>query len=314
MVFARRARAWEPVGRPLTDEAVHAARRRFLVALGAGGAAASLLAVAGRRRVEDALALDVEESAPLAGAPSAWRDAGRPLTPPRAVARFPNYFELGGEKRAVPARARRLATEPWAVVVDGLVERPERWTLERVLALGLEERVYRHRCVEAWALTVPWIGVPLRRLLEEARPLAAARYVAFESLDPVAAGLTPPEGFPFPYREGLTLAEAAHPLTLLAAGYYGRRLLPQNGAPLRLVVPWKYGFKGAKSLVRVTLCAERPPSFWNSVAPDEYGWTANVDPSVPHPRWSQAKERLLGTNDSVPTLPCNGYDVGSLYA
>lgn len=162
-------------------------------------------------------------------------------------------------------------------------------------------------------MTLPWTGVPLARLLEAVEPLPAARFVAFQSVDARRWGLAPPEGFPFPYHEALRLDEAAHPLTLLATGLYGHALTPQNGGPVRLVVPWKYGYKGAKSLVRLTLAAERPPSFWNVVAPHEYGWLANVDPTRPHPRWSQASERLVATGELVPTRPLNGYDVG-LYA
>lgn len=315
MPFARRKRSWESVGGRPTDESAFVERRRFLAALGLGGLAASVTALGSRRWLEARLVHDVEDMPALDAPRSArWSDGGRALTPAREATRFPNFFEFGADKRAVPSRARDFVLDPWSLVVDGLVERPERWSLERVEALGLEERVYRHRCVEAWAMTVPWIGLPLAALLAAAAPLPSARYVALESFDPEAAGVSTPGGYPFPYREALRLDEAAHPLALLAVGLYGRRLTPQNGAPLRLVLPWKYGYKSAKSIVRLTLTEHEPSSFWHDVSPAEYGWLANVDPAVPHPRWSQSHERLLGSDERVPTRPFNGYDMGSLYA
>jgi len=280
-----------------------------------GGLAASWLSVGGRRLVEDGLVRDPRDMQPLSARRNPdFADAGRELTGAREATRYTNFFEFDTDKRAVPFAARGFVLDPYALVIDGLVERPGRFDLERVEALGIEERVYRHRCVEAWAMTVPWTGVPLARLLEVTGVLSGARFVALESFDPRAVAVAAPGGFPFPYREALRLDEAVHPLALLATGLYGRRLTPQNGAPLRLVVPWKYGYKSAKSLVRITLTAERPASFWNEVAPAEYGWLGNVDPRVPHPRWSQATERLLGSGDEVATLPMNGYDLGGLYA
>ena len=315
MVFARRRQAWELAGNPITDHDAYLTRRRFLAALGMGGLAGAVLARGGRAFLERRLVREVHDMPPLAAARSAgFRDAGRALSDPREVVRYANFFEFGGDKRSVPARTFDFRLDPFAVEIAGLVERPGTWSLERIEALGLEERVYRHRCVEAWAMTVPWTGVPLARLLEAAGVRAGARFVRFESFAPQASGVRAPQPFPFPYFEALRLEEAAHPLAFLATGLYGHRLPPQNGAPLRLVVPWKYGFKSAKSLVRIVVMKERPGCFWNEVAPAEYGWSANVDPSVPHPRWSQATERLIGSGALVPTRPFNGYDLGGLYA
>ena len=313
--FARRRRSWEAVASRETDETAFRSRRRFLAALGLGGLSAAVLARAGRAVAERALVREAHDMPVLrASRAERYADAGRPLSPSSEVVRYANFFEFGGDKRHVPARSFDFVLDPFAVAIDGLVERPGMWTLERIEALGLEERVYRHRCVEAWAMTVPWTGVPLARVLEAAGVHADARYVRFVSFDPQESGVRAPGPFPFPYYEALHIEEAAHELAFLATGLYGHRLTPQNGAPLRLVVPWKYGFKSAKSLVRLHVSAERPGSFWNDVAPSEYSWLANVDPRVPHPRWSQEQERLLGSGALVPTLPFNGYDVGGVYA
>ena len=282
--------------------------------MGFGGLAATTLAVGGRRFWERRRIREATDMDPLrASLNPLYREGGRPLTPAYEAARFVNFYEFGGDKRSVPGRTFDFLLDPYAVEIGGLVERPGAWSLERLEALGLEERIYRHRCVEAWAMTVPWTGVPLRSLLQAAGVLPQAKFVSFQSFEPLGSGVHAPEGFPFPYYECLSIEEAAHDLAFLATGLFGHRLTPQNGAPMRLVVPWKYGFKSAKSLVRIDFHAERQPSFWNAVSPAEYSWSANVDPSTPHPRWSQETERLLGSGDQVPTLPFNGYDVGSLY-
>lgn len=309
MTTPRRRRPWESRDLSITDEAVYLSRRRFLRALGLGGLAAGGLAVGGRRLLDEALAQDERPRAPLQAARNpAFAEAGRPLTDEPLPFRYNNFYEFSTDKERVWRLARDFALDPYSLEVDGLVERPGTLSLEQVEALGLEERVYRFRCVEAWAMTVPWVGVPLRKLLEHVGVKAEAKYVAFTSfLDPAKAPGQRDRSYPWPYYEALRIDEAAHDLVLLATGLYGKRLPPQSGAPLRVVVPWKYGFKGAKSVVRIQVTSSRPRCFWNDLYPDEYAWLSNVDPTVPHPRWSQATERLLGSGDRVPTLPYNGY-------
>ena len=223
----------------------------------------------------------------------------------------------GLEKYLAPCQ--KLTTDPWSVTIDGLVETPVTLDAEDLLYQlgGLEERIYRHRCVEAWAMTVPWTGVALARLVAFARPTASAKYLRMETfLNPSVAPGQKQDWYPWPYVEGLTLAEATNELAFLATGIYGKPMPAQNGAPLRLVVPWKYGFKSIKSIVRFTFTDQRPVSFWEQLNAKEYGFWANVNPDVSHPRWSQASERLLGSGDRVPTQIYNGYgaEVAALYA
>jgi sulfoxide reductase catalytic subunit YedY len=241
-----------------------------------------------------------------------------PRTPFESITHYNNFYEFSTDKRAVAYRARDLIIRPWTVDVGGLVHRPRVFDLDDLRRMHPpEERVYRMRCVEGWSMVIPWVGFPLGRLLEQVQPMASARFVAFESLaDPrqmanVRTGL-----MHWPYVEGLRLDEALHPLTILAVGLYGQTLLPQNGAPLRLVVPWKYGFKGAKSIVRIRLVEDQPPTAWNREDPREYGFYANVNPGVDHPRWSQRTEQRLGEPTRRETLMFNGYQdqVGGLYA
>jgi sulfoxide reductase catalytic subunit YedY len=198
---------------------------------------------------------------------------------------------------------------PWTLEVGGLVGKPRTFDLEDLLrAFPLEERIYRHRCVEAWAMVVPWTGFPLAALLRQVEPLPSARFVRFVSFErPSEASHQKDRSQPWPYTEGLTLAEASNELAFLATGMYGHPLLKQHGSPVRLVVPWKYGFKSAKAIVRIELTAEQPATFWNTLMPHEYDFWANVNPTVPHPRWSQEKERLLGTGETRPTQRYNGY-------
>lgn len=303
----------------VTDESVYLSRRRFLRAMGLGGLTAGGLALGGRGLLEHVRAQDVPPPQPALEAPRspAFSDAGRALTPEPLPYRYNNFYEFTTDKERVWQLARGFKLDPYSLEVDGLVERPGAIPLETIEGLGLEERVYRFRCVEAWAMTVPWVGVPLRRLLERVGVKPEARYVSFTSFhDPRQAPGQNDEQYEWPYYEALRLDEAMHDLTLVATGIYGRRLPPQCGAPLRLVVPWKYGYKGAKSVVRLTLTSARPRTFWNDLYPEEYSWESNVDPAVPHPRWSQATERLLGPGDRVPTQPFNGYgeQVARLYA
>jgi sulfoxide reductase catalytic subunit YedY len=240
------------------------------------------------------------------------------LTPLVSVTNYNNFYEFSTNKEAVAAAAAGFIARPWTVTVDGLVHKPRVFDLEEVLQIGPpEERIYRMRCVEAWSMVIPWSGFSLSRLLERVEPMSSAKYVAFETLrDPQRMPGQKTTVLDWPYVEGLRLDEAMHPLTLLASGLYGMELPAQNGAPLRLVVPWKYGFKGIKSIVRMTLTDEQPKTTWSTAAPHEYGFVANVNPSVPHPRWSQATEQRLGESGRRPTLLFNGYaeQVGHLYA
>ena len=240
--------------------------------------------------------------------PTAWEDATR----------YNNFYEFGSNKTDPAENAHTLRPTPWSVRIDGEVEKPGSVPLEDLLAAApLEERIYRLRCVEAWSMVVPWVGIPLASVLARYRPTSKARYVAFETLvDPEQMPGQRRNVIDWPYREGLRLDEAMHPLAFLAVGMYGRVLPNQNGAPIRLVVPWKYGFKSIKSIVRIQLTATQPRTSWNDLQPSEYGFFANVNPAVDHPRWSQARERPLGGFRKQPTLPFNGYGdaVASLYA
>jgi len=261
--------------------------------------------------------------APLAAEKSELSTNEAP-TPREHVTSYNNYYEFGTGKGDPSENAHTLATKPWTVKVDGLVARPADYALEDFIKpFALEERVYRHRCVEGWSMVIPWLGFSLAEVLGRAEPLGNAKFVAFETVVrptemPGQRGLFQP--LDWPYVEGLRLDEAMHPLTTLAVGLYGETLPSQNGAPLRLVVPWKYGFKGIKSIVRVKLLEQAPPSTWNLQNPNEYGFYSNVNPDVDHPRWSQKTERRIGEGGLLakrrPTLPFNGYadQVASLYA
>jgi methionine sulfoxide reductase catalytic subunit len=232
--------------------------------------------------------------------------------------RYNNFYEFGIDKTAPALKARGFRTSPWQISVEGLVNRPQKLDIDAIMKLApLEERICRHRCVETWSKVVPWIGYPLSVLLDKAEPASNARFVAFESYyDPVQMPEAHSAKITFPYVEGLRIDEAMHPLTMLCVGMYGEILLPQNGAPVRLVVPWKYGFKSIKSIVRIRLVETQPPTTWNVSAPTEYGFYANVNPKVNHPRWSQAKEKPLGNFGRRPTLLFNGYgsQVAKFYA
>jgi sulfoxide reductase catalytic subunit YedY len=251
------------------------------------------------------------------GRASGFRTDERP-TPMIDVVNYNNFYEFSTGKTDVAAAAAGFAPGAWTVRVEGLVHEPRTFDLDDLRRLApLEERVYRMRCVEGWSMVVPWAGFPLGRLLDRVRPMGSARHVAFETLfDPARMPNQRSAVLDWPYVEGLRLDEAQHPLTLLALGLYGRELPPQNGSPLRLVVPWKYGFKGIKSIVRIRLVEAMPPTTWSLRAPEEYGYFANVNPEVDHPRWSQATEMRLGESGRRPTLPFNGYaeQVAHLYS
>jgi len=239
-------------------------------------------------------------------------------TPRDSVTQYNNFYEFGTDKESPARNAGSLKTRPWTVAVEGEVRRPRRFDLDELLKLApLEERVYRLRCVEAWSMVIPWVGYPLAELIKRVEPTGNAKFVEFLTLhDPAQMPGQQSGVLDWPYREGLRLDEAAHPLTLLTFGLYGELLPNQNGAPVRIVVPWKYGFKSAKSLVTIRFVETAPVTTWMDAGPREYGFYANVNPAVDHPRWSQAKERRIGEFFKRPTLPFNGYadQVAGLYA
>jgi len=288
----------------VTDPALYASRRKVLAAMGLG--ATALLAGIGPARA-DSLSYKPGTLIPQ-----------EPATSREAITSYNNYYEFGTGKSDPEARASKLRTQPWSVNLDGECAKPATLALEDLLKPGmLEERIYRHRCVEGWSMVIPWVGIPLSRILAQAEPTSNAKYVGFETL------VRPKEMvgqrsaiLDWPYVEGLRMDEAMNPLTLIATGLYGEALHNQNGAPLRLVVPWKYGFKGIKAIVRISLLKERPKTTWNQLAPSEYGFYANVNPMVDHPRWSQAHERWVGETGRRDTLPFNGYgeQVAPLYS
>jgi len=241
-----------------------------------------------------------------------------PMTPLRRVSNYNNFYEFSTDKESVAEAAAGFVSKPWQVEVGGMVHKPKVFDLDELMkAMPLEERVYRMRCVEGWSMVIPWSGFPLAQLLERVEPMGSVEYVAFETLlDPARMPGQRGDVLRWPYIEGLRIDEAMHPLTLLAVGLYGRGLPAQNGAPLRLVVPWKYGFKGIKSIVKITLQSTRPATTWSISAPNEYGFFSNVNPEVDHPRWSQATEQRIGESGRRPTLMFNGYaaQVSHLYS
>ncbi len=232
----------------------------------------------------------------------------REITPAELVTTYNNYYEFGSSK-TIWKKAQALAIRPWMVTIDGLVEKPIEIGVDDLLAkMPLEERLYRHRCVEAWSIAVPWSGFALAALVDFAAPLAAAKYLRMESFhNPDVARGQKATWYPWPYVEGLTIPEARNELAFIATGLYGKPMPKQNGAPLRLAAPWKYGFKSTKGIVRFPFTDQRPKTFWEEVGPTEYGFWANVNPEVPHPRWSQATERVLGQDSRVETQLFNGY-------
>jgi methionine sulfoxide reductase catalytic subunit len=291
-----RRRGWEIADRLVTPEHAMLSRRN---ALAAAAAMTILPGFAARADV---------------GVNKAF-DPGRPITEEKYSTTYNNYYEFG-ESKNIWKDAQALKQRPWTVKLDGLMAKPRTIDLDDLLKqMPLEERVYRHRCVEAWAMTVPWTGFPLAALLKVAEPLGSAKFVVFETAqDKVMSGLDAPF-YPWPYMEGVTIDEAANDLAFISTGMYGKPLPPQNGGPIRLTLPWKYGFKSAKALVRISFTEKRPTTFWEAIGPSEYGFWANVNPAVAHPRWSQASERLLGSDERVPTLIFNGYaeQVAGLY-
>ena len=306
----------------ITDKKTYLARRTFMkgAALAATTAATGLLYrylnPPTLPRVEGQKIADVVKSAPEE-AKSLGYPANEKLTPIEAITNYNNFYEFTTDKRDVANVARGFVSRPWKVSVEGLVNKPKVFDLDDLLKLApQEERIYRLRCVERWSMVIPWVGFPLGRLLKEVEPNSSARFVAFETLyDPKRFPEQNGGSLDWPYVEGLRLDEAMHPLAILATGLYGEALPPQDGAPIRLVVPWKYGFKSIKSIVKIRLTRDQPPTTWNAYAANEYGFYSNVNPAVSHPRWSQATETRIGEYGSRDTLLFNGYaeQVGQLY-
>lgn len=330
-MLIRRKKGWEIPDSQATSEAVFFNRRAFLRKTGQSIAGAGALAVLGcdEQGGADVTKTSAATSAEIAAdsAPDttlslypARRNAAytldRALTPIGVTSKYNNFYEFGSHKQIASA-AQALKIRPWQVVIDGEVDKPLTLDIDELIRkMPLEERLYRHRCVEAWSMAVPWTGFPLAALVALARPTSAARYVRMETFqDSSVASGQKQFWYPWPYTEGLTMAEATNELAFLATGVYGQPLLKQFGAPLRLAVPWKYGFKSIKSIVRFTFTGVRPVSFWEEINAREYGFWANVNPKVPHPRWSQATEEVLGTGERVPTQLYNGYaeQVAGLY-
>jgi len=306
-----RKKGWELPERLATDEAAFLNRRRFMQ----GAAAAAGLGLSGGM-ADMALAAE-DPSADLYPVPR--NDAypfTRDITPEEVATTYNNFYEFGSHKR-ISSAAQALPIRPWEIAIQGAVEKPFKIGIDELLAkMPLEERVYRLRCVEAWSMVIPWSGFPMRALLDLAKPLGKAKYVKMQTfmMPDVARGQRQ-HWYPWPYTEGLTIQEAAHDLTFLATGMYGKPIPKQNGAPIRLAAPWKYGFKSVKSIVLFEFTDQRPTTFWEEIAPSEYGFWANVNPEVPHPRWSQATEEVVGTNSRIPTQLYNGYGefVANLY-
>ncbi|KPQ38167.1 MAG: sulfoxide reductase catalytic subunit YedY [Phormidium sp. OSCR] len=319
-MFIHLPKPWTPSEASVSSETVFWNRRRFLKSSIAAGVGLSTLGLTGCGRSSDP---DVEALAgtqPLPNlAPNPQFTAAsvgdRQVTPRQLTAEYNNFYEFGGSKSIWQA-AQALPTDNWKVEVGGLVKSPKTYDIDDLKRkFPTEERIYRFRCVEAWSMVVPWAGFPMRLLLEDVEPLSSAKFVRFSSYydsEVVPGPGWRPNSLPWPYTEGLTVEEMANDLAFFATGAYGQTLPKQNGAPIRMVVPWKYGFKGAKSIVKIEFVEQQPATYWNSLIPNEYGFVANVNPSKPHPRWSQAQERLVSRGPSfswetVPTLPYNGY-------
>ena len=306
-----RRRGWELPERAATPEHLFFDRRAFLAATGAVLAAPTLAAA---QRVADL-------PDPSAGLYPVKRNdkfvLDRPVTDEAINTTYNNFYEFGSSK-TISRAAQALKLRPWTVKIDGMVGKPIEIGLDDLLAkMPLEERLYRHRCVEAWSMAIPWSGFPMAKLVELAQPLSSAKYIKMETfLDREVASGQRASWYPWPYVEGLTMAEATNELAFLATGAYGKPIAKQHGAPIRLAVPWKYGFKHIKSIVRVSFTDKRPKSYWEDLQSSEYGFWANVNPEVPHPRWSQASEELIGTGERRPTLLFNGYGdyVAGMYA
>ncbi len=298
----------------ITPEHIYLSRRRFMTGMGAVAGSLALAACGGGATGGSTTPIPTPQPDAVS---STTDDLGNSLTSFEAVTNYNNYYEFTVDKEDVAPMAADFQSSPWTVEVGGLVRNPQTYDPDDLIRqFGEEERIYRLRCVEGWSMVIPWLGFPLRKLLEEAEPTSEAKYVRFETLyDPEQYPGQNRGPYDWPYVEGLRLDEAMNDLTLLSTGLYGRSLPNQNGAPIRLVVPWKYGFKSIKAIVKIDLVAEQPTSLWMAAAPNEYGFYANVNPEVDHPRWSQSSERRIGESGRIDTLMFNGYEeeVADLY-
>ena len=309
-MLIKRRRGWELGENQATPEAAYLQRRSLVKAMGLGAASLALPAIASAQDKDPSAALYPAKRNDKYGVPT-------PMTAEKLATTYNNFYEFGTDK-SIWRDAQKLEVRPWTIKVSGMVEKPFEIGIDDLLAkVQLEERVYRHRCVEAWSMIVPWSGFPMRSLVELCRPTSGAKFVVMKTLSKPAVMREQRDPlYPWPYTEGLAMDEAMNDLTFIATGLYGKPIHKQNGAPLRLVAPWKYGFKNVKSIVSVEFSDKRPVSFWEKLQASEYGFWANVNPQVPHPRWSQATEKPLGSDDRIPTLLYNGYGefVAGLYA
>ncbi|MEM7120364.1 MAG: protein-methionine-sulfoxide reductase catalytic subunit MsrP [Pseudomonadota bacterium] len=307
-------RGWELPESAATPESVYMDRRTLAKAIAAGpiiaGAASLPLSGADASVMDDVAAQIADDpTADLYPAPrNEMYQAGRPITDEEVNSTYNNFYEFGSHKQ-IWQRADALPRRPWAITFDGLVEEEKTVDIDTLIrAMTLEERVYRHRCVEAWSMVVPWTGFPMKDLVAFARPLGSAKYVVMQTFyDPEVAPGQKQSWYPWPYTEGVTIEEAENELSFMVTGAYGQPMANQFGAPIRLHLPWKYGFKSIKSIVRISFTEERPVTFWQELIDNEYGFWANVNPEVDHPRWSQATERVIGTDERIPTELYNGY-------
>ncbi|TAJ40384.1 MAG: protein-methionine-sulfoxide reductase catalytic subunit MsrP [Reyranella sp.] len=311
-MLIRRKRGWELPESKVTPESSYLQRRDLVRAMGLG---AATLALPGTLLAQDK---NADPSAKLYPAKRNDRyGVPTPMTAERQATTYNNFYEFGTDK-SIWRDAQKLEIRPWTIKIGGMVEKPFEVDIDSLLAaMPLEERVYRHRCVETWSMIVPWSGFPVRSLVEFCKPLGGAKFMVMKTLSkPSVMREQRDLLYPWPYTEGLAIDEAMNDLSFMATGLYGKPIPKQNGAPLRLVAPWKYGFKNVKSIVSIDFTDKRPVSFWEKLLPNEYGFWANVNPKVPHPRWSQATEKPLGSDERIPTLLYNGYTefVESLYA
>jgi methionine sulfoxide reductase catalytic subunit len=304
----------------ITPEHVYLSRRDFLKSMGIVTASAAVLAACGpavTAAASSVPAATAEGDGSLPASMASTDELGDPLNSFEDITNYNNYYEFTVDKQRVAPLSEGFRSSPWEIEVGGLVNNPKTYSLDDLRKFETEERIYRLRCVEAWSMVIPWVGFPLHKLLAEVEPKAEAKYVRFETLMDTEQmpGIKKSPWYQWPYIEGLRIDEAMHDLTLMATGLYGKDLLPQNGAPIRLTVPWKYGFKSIKSIVKIDLVTEMPTTLWMAAAPQEYGFYANVNPSVNHPRWSQGSERRIGELGRRETLMFNGYEeeVAHLY-
>lgn len=304
----------------ITSEQIYRDRRRLMIGAGAAMLGVALSACAGSGTSSDAPGVNKPAAAASAAGPTKANvdELGDKLTSYESVTTYNNFYEFSTDKEGVAPIAQGLRLKPWTVEVSGLVNKPQTIAIEDFQTkFAREERIYRHRCVEGWSMVIPWLGFSLKKLLMAVEPTSAAKYVRFTTLmDPDQFPGQRSPWYTWPYVEGLRLDEAMNDLAILSTGLYGKDLLPQNGAPIRLVVPWKYGFKSVKSIVKIELTDTQPTSLWMAASPNEYGFYANVNPNVPHPRWSQSSERRIGELTRRKTAPFNGYalQVADLYA